>query len=99
MLQFNEFSLNATPLTLFRSRNKHPTVMTEFYIYENWTRKRGAIHCADCSHCNEGKGTQPEDSGRNGKWHGPYDRNDAFRRAAGMQNIEPCKTCRSPPPA
>ncbi|MCK1485560.1 hypothetical protein IVB25_23425 [Bradyrhizobium sp. 193] len=74
--------------------------MTEFYIYENWTRRRGAIHYADCSYCNSGKGFQTEDSGKNGRWHGPYDRDEAFRRAATMQNIKRCKVCKPlEPPA
>jgi hypothetical protein len=66
--------------------------MDEFYIYENWHRKRGAIHYADCGYCNHGKGMHVEDSAKNGKWHGPFDRDEAFRRASRMQNIEPCKT-------
>jgi len=78
--------------------NDREGVMTDLYIYENWTRKRGAIHHADCSYCNSGEGVQIEDSGRNGKWHGPYSREEAFCRAATMLNIEPCKTCKPLPP-
>jgi hypothetical protein len=46
--------------------------MADYYVYENWRRKRGAIHLSDCSYCNEGRGTQAADGGQNGKWHGPF---------------------------
>lgn len=68
--------------------------MNELYVYENWHRKRGAIHHADCSFCNHGKGFHTGDSRKNGKWHGPFSRDEAFQRAATMANIEPCKVCR-----
>ena len=74
--------------------------MSEFYTYENRTRRRGAIHFADCSYCNNGKGKQAGDSGKNGKWHGPFPRDEAFRLAATKPGIEPCKICKPlEPPA
>lgn len=44
----------------------------EYWVYENWTLKRARVHVDRCSYCNNGKGLQPVDSGRNGKWHGPF---------------------------
>jgi hypothetical protein len=70
----------------------------EYYIYENWHRKRGAIHLSNCSYCNDGGGTQAADSGQNGKWRGPFSRENAFRSAKKMTNVEPCKVCNPVPP-
>lgn len=53
-----------------------------------------AVDYADCSRCNHGKGTQSEDSGKNGKWHGPLAREDAFRLASTKPGIEPCSFCK-----
>jgi len=67
-----------------------------YFIYENWTRDRGRIHHAECRMCNDGRGTQATDSGRNGKWHGPYaDRELAFKFAAGMNraDMKACAIC------
>ncbi len=67
-----------------------------FYIYENWTRDRGRIHLGSCSYCNHGKGMHDEDSGANGRWHGPYDdREQTFRIAAALKraDMRPCGTC------
>jgi hypothetical protein len=47
-------------------------------IYEDWNRKLGPIHLADCTYCKDGRGTQPADSGQNVKWHGPLDRKTAL---------------------
>lgn len=69
--------------------------MAEFWVYENWRRKRGAIHSANCSYCNHGKGLHVQDSKRNGQWHGPLSREDAFKLATTKPNIEPCKFCQA----
>ena len=55
-----------------------------YWVYENWTHKRARVHMADCSHCNDGKGTQPSDSGQNGKWYGPFNERDAAFEKAKM---------------
>ncbi len=39
-----------------------------YWVYENWTRDRARLHRAECGYCNDGRGTQPADSGRNGRW-------------------------------
>lgn len=70
--------------------------MQTYYVYQNWTRKRGRIHNAECSHCNHGKGSQSSDSGKNGKWHGPYDdRALAFKKAGsfGYPDMRACEIC------
>ncbi|WP_143523532.1 hypothetical protein [Pararhizobium arenae] len=69
---------------------------SEFYVYENWRRDRGGIHRAECRYCNFGKGFQAEDGGKNGKWHGPYDRDTASTKAnslnrSGMKECSVCK--------
>lgn len=52
-----------------------------FYVYENWTHKRGRAHIAECSHCNSGKGTQAAHSGRNDTWHGPFQTREAAEQS------------------
>ena len=55
--------------------------MSEYWVYENWTVKRARVHLAGCGNCNHGRGKQQTDSGRNGRWYGPFaDRDAAFRR-------------------
>lgn len=59
-----------------------------WWVYENWTAEQGGkaiIHDGNCSFCREGKGIHKEDSGRNGKWHGPFEnREDAYFQAKKM---------------
>jgi len=66
--------------------------MHTHFVYRNWTRSRGRIHLADCSYCNHGKGTQPEDSGKNGEWQGFGSREAAFKAASAMK-LEDMKAC------
>ena len=69
----------------------------KYYVYQNWHRVRARVHLGTCSHCKNGQGTQPQDSGQNGKWHDPFDSKDAaitlmlsFRYA----DSDLCKVCR-----
>ena len=73
-----------------------PCMDERYYVYENWHRKRGRIHLADCVYCNHGRGTQRSDSGKNGRWHGPFDRKNAFANVERLQknaDIQPCAVC------
>jgi len=66
------------------------------YIYENWTHHRARLHVGECPYCNNGAGTQPSDSGRNGRWLGPFsDRDAAIKMARSLKNVEfkPCGHC------
>ena len=70
--------------------------MPEYWVYENWTVRRARMHMAGCSFCNNGKGFRQEDSGRNGRWLGPF----AERKAAvaalegtGQPDRAPCAVC------
>jgi hypothetical protein len=71
--------------------------MQTYYIYGNWHRKRGAVHLAECSFCNHGQRTQNTDSGEYGKWRGPFDRNEAFKKVEDLHkegiDIQPCEVC------
>jgi len=69
--------------------------MAEYYVYENWTHKRARIHKSECSHCNNGRGTPAGSSPRNGRWHGPYDRTQAFHAAQRLRQKDtaPCAVC------
>jgi hypothetical protein len=66
-----------------------------YWIYESWTRDRGRIHRADCGFCNEGQGTQVKAGDRNGRWHGPFDRDAAFAKAAQLNRADTraCSIC------
>jgi hypothetical protein len=60
--------------------------MFEYWVYENWTHKRARLHSAECSFCNHGRGTQPNDSGHNCQWHGPF-----IERQAALNAMEETK--------
>jgi hypothetical protein len=67
-----------------------------YYVYENWHRKRTLVHRSSCSHCKYGQGTQPHDSGINGKWHGPFDSKGAavaLMQSFGYSELGLCKVC------
>jgi hypothetical protein len=67
-----------------------------YYVYENWTRDRGRVHKAECSDCNNGHGKSVVDSGKNGKWHGPFDARDLAFTAAkklGRTDMRACGKC------
>lgn len=68
----------------------------EYFVYENWTLDRGRIHKATCSFCNYGTGRGVEDSGRNGKWHGPYELDAAYAKANSLdrKEMKPCGHCK-----
>lgn len=67
-----------------------------FHVYENWTNDRCRIHKSHCTFAKSGEGLRGAPSGRNGKWHGPFDsREAAFRAAAtlGHSNTSACGFC------
>lgn len=58
-----------------------------FWIYENIPSKTAVIHKAECTHCNDGVGTQKNiHRGRNGKWHGRFKTNDEAEKFASTIN-------------
>jgi hypothetical protein len=71
--------------------------MSRYFIYENWTHDRARIHKADCGYCNDERGTHAGSSVRNGKWHGPYSREEAFRISGRLnrEDTKPCPACAS----
>lgn len=70
-----------------------------WWIYENWTVERGGktiVHEGACAFCKEGRGIHKEDSGRNGKWHGPFDTKEAaysYARQLGRARTDFCSFC------
>jgi hypothetical protein len=67
-----------------------------FWVYENWTHKRGRIHRSDCVYCNDGRGVHGSRSGRNDRWHGPFtERNTAvgFAERLTQPNTKACDIC------
>jgi hypothetical protein len=71
---------------------KRRSRMHTHFVYRNWRRSRGRVHLADCSCCNHGKGTQPEDSGKNGEWQA-FDSREAAFSAANNMNLDDMKAC------
>ena len=67
-----------------------------FWVYENWTVKKAMVHRGECSHCNDGRGTHPGSSDRNGKWHGPFSTLAAATQAAARtgQPVSRCGHCK-----
>ena len=72
-----------------------------YYVYENWAHERARVHIDSCPYCKHGRGTQPQDGGRNGRWlPGPgrpfATREEAFRRAQtkGWEDSKGCKYCK-----
>jgi len=68
------------------------------YVYENWTLSKAVVHTGTCGACNEGRGIRLKDSGRNGKWHGPFDDREAamaFARSRRHPDTRFCARCAS----
>lgn len=68
---------------------------TNFWVYVNDVRKRGAIHVAHCSHCNNGRGLHGGGTRSNGYWRAFETRESAnsFARSTGYPDVKPCKIC------
>jgi len=68
-----------------------------YYVYQNWHRKRALVHQSNCGQCKNGQGTQPHDSGHNGKWHGPFDNRGAagaLLQSFGYSDSGQCRVCK-----
>lgn len=74
-----------------------------WWVYENWRAVKGGkarVHKGSCGYCNEGHGFR-QDSGKNGKWHGPFeDKDTAFEYAKTLrrQITDICSRCASDNP-
>lgn len=67
-----------------------------YWVFENWTHRRARIHDAQCVHCNDGRGLHGGGSGRNDRWHGPFEeRSRAFLFADKLNrdDTKKCGTC------
>ena len=47
-----------------------------WWVYENLPRRRGRVHVADCSFCNDGQGLH-DSTAPTGRWYGPFTNADA----------------------
>jgi len=68
-----------------------------YYVYENWTIDRARVHRAECGSCNYGRGKQPNDSGRNGRWSRSFETHQeaaAFMRTLPRGDRSDCGHCR-----
>jgi len=72
-----------------------------WWVYENWRAETGGkarVHNGSCSFCRDGKGFQSQDSGMNGKWHGPFEtREIAYAHAKKLRRAKTdfCSRCAS----
>jgi hypothetical protein len=70
-----------------------------FFVYEN-PNGRVRIHRKECIFCRDGDGVQSftlqGKSPLNGRWRGPFDREEAFSVAASLKRADtrPCPKCR-----
>lgn len=73
--------------------------IVECWVYENWRAAPGGkarIHMGSCVFCNHGMGTGRGETGRNGKWHGPYSSRqsaEAAAKALGRPLTDHCRIC------
>jgi hypothetical protein len=67
-----------------------------FFVYQNWHRVRARLHRGNCSHCNDGRGTQPNHSGANDEWHGPFkelNHAQTLMASFGYSDSRGCRIC------
>lgn len=67
-----------------------------FWVYDNWTINKAIVHRGGCSYCNEGAGIHANPSGRNSKWHGPFETaSSALSKARSLQRLrtDGCSSC------
>ena len=70
-----------------------------WWVYENWravTGGKARVHRGSCGYCNDGEGFQPQDSGKNGKWHGPFDSKEQafeYAKSLGRKTTDFCYRC------
>ena len=69
----------------------------DYYVYENWRADDGKakIHTADCSHCKQGQGKNPDAGTDNGRWLGPFDTLQKATNAAQAtdRKVSNCQHC------
>jgi hypothetical protein len=91
-LRYLLISRLAGTISLSSSGQQTAAAMARHYVHENWTHDRARIHKGECGYCNDGRGTHAGSSPRNGKWHGPLEREDAFRLATRLKRAD-TKAC------
>lgn len=75
-------------------RNGEPKT---WWVYENLPRRRGRIHLADCSFCNDGQGLH-RSTAPTGRWYGPFSGADeAIAQAleTRAEDLAGCGVCQS----
>jgi len=67
-----------------------------YYVYDDLPTNSAKLHVSSCSYCNNGKGFQPNVTGMNTKWHGPFNTLQEAEEIAvgtGRKYIDKCKVC------
>jgi len=67
-----------------------------YFVYDNWTIDKARVHRSSCSHCNEGRGIHGNPSGKNSKWHGPFETvaaADAKAKSLRRNITDRCRSC------
>ena len=68
-----------------------------WWVYENLPRRRGRIHVASCSFCNDGQGLH-DSTAPTGRWYGPFTTSDAAIEQAlktRAEDLAGCGVCQS----
>ena len=66
-----------------------------YWVYVNEPNDKALVHEAICSYCNDGKGVAAEKLASNGRWHGPFTKDQAKQTAlkSGKSKIQWCGHC------
>jgi hypothetical protein len=63
-----------------------------FWVYRNWIHNRARLHHAECSYCNDGKGTQNAQNATTGEWR-PFENEEDARLFLGSLNYKDSAAC------
>jgi len=65
----------------------------EYWVYENWRRKKAVVHFANCGACKYGRGMHDfNSSGKNCRWLGSYSTLEEAIVVA-KQTMQPYRLC------
>jgi hypothetical protein len=67
--------------------------MSSYWAQEDWPTRTARVHRAECRYCNNGRGWDPNRTGRNNAWYGPYATPEEARAACRRAPARPCAVC------
>jgi hypothetical protein len=69
-----------------------PVTMGGYWTYENHVHRYARVHKADCSHCNNGRGSHNATDSTVGRWIDSFEKIDDAMKASNYPT-EPCGHC------